>query len=243
MLYLLRYFQDRTEISKIYKNSEISSALIKFHSEYNDHIWHYPIVWIAGNMGDLNNLFTEIDLEGCILISPFKIDPKENQEFQHKSSFAEFIMGIKNRYTGDRNILTNVDHLTEDMAQKSLQLSGYMGTERNYGLMVQREKKFIRERDCYGVMNANDLVSRGAIMSKTDQYSSIGAFFTREDQRGKGFATMIINKMLDEAAKYSSNSCLFVNSENSSAISLYSRIGFKIIGEAYFTDFGTGLKP
>ena len=243
MLYLLRKFQDRTEISITYKNFEISSTLVKFHSEYNDNIWHDPIVWAAGKIGDLYNLLNEINLEGCILISQFKIDLKKNQELQQRNSFTEFIMGIKNRHTGYRDALTNVMSLTEDMAYKSLQLSGYNGTERDYDLMVHREKKFIRERDCYGVMNANDLASRGAIMSKTDQYSSIGAFFTRPDQRGKGFATMIIDKILDKAAGYSTNSCLFVNAENRSAVSLYRRIGFTVIGEAYFTDFGTGLRP
>jgi ribosomal protein S18 acetylase RimI-like enzyme len=243
MLHLIRNFKDRTEISVFYRNLEISSVLVKFHSEYNDHIWHDPIMWVAGNKRDSRSILDETDLENCILISQNKFEWGNYGKFKGIGNFHELIMGIENHNSDKSNNPAKVRQLNKDMAVESLHLSGIIDNENNFDFLVQREMKFISERICFGVVDADKLLSRGAIMSTTEKYSSVGAFFTSRDNRGKGFATLIIGKILEKASEYSKNSCLFVNSRNSAAISLYRKIGFEIIGEAYFTDFGTGLKP
>ena len=107
----------------------------------------------------------------------------------------------------------------------------------------EREENFLKERFCLGLYANGNLASRGAIMSITEDYASVGAFFTLKSLRNRGYGSIIVSEVIKQASVKSQNACLFVRSTNANAISLYSKLGFEIVGKAYFTDLGTGLTP
>ncbi len=140
--------------------------------------------------------------------------------------------------------IDGVRKLTTNDALQSLKLNvDIKNSNKILTQLISNEENFIRERICFGKFIDEKLVSRGAIMSIAGNYASVGAFYTIETERKKGYASDIIKATIMEASRHSKNACLFVRNNNSNAINLYKKLGFICTGHAWFHDIGTGLSP
>jgi predicted GNAT family acetyltransferase len=71
----------------------------------------------------------------------------------------------------------------------------------------------------------------------------IGGVYTHPTHRNKGYATLAVSKVTEQALRNAEAAALFVRSDNYPAIRAYEKIGYKKIGEKLWVDMGTGLRP
>jgi GNAT superfamily N-acetyltransferase len=238
----LNDFDKRSIVYFITDKNDIKACLLIFKSSYNDHIWHDPTIWIIGNNVYSEILMDKISNKKFVMMSLFNINEVVKIKFPEVKVFNENIMARKNDNI-DNGCRGDVRILSESDAMQSLKLNGNIEQNKDLRQLIEDEKRFINERICFGKFIDNKLVARGAIMSITGGYSSIGGFYTLETERRKGYMSGVINCVLNEAGKYSSNSCLFVRDNNDGAISLYKKSGFKPVNRIWFYDVNTGLSP
>ena len=244
MIATIRDYYDRCRVFVAGDLKNIAGVLVEFHSMYNNHIWFDPIVWISGSPDVSSKLLHERGYDKSIVISQTDFSSQLPVGYSRMRVFEEFIMRVDSDMLAPsvNNPDVEIRRLESADVEESLLFSGYGGEI--MGLKERkREENFLKERICLGLYSNGQLISRGAIMSVTEDYASVGAFFTLAGSRKKGYGSAIVTEVSKKASATSKYACLFVRSTNNEAISLYRKLGFKIADRAYFLDLGTGLSP
>ena len=244
MMAAIRDYPHRCRVFLAVDREYVAGVLVEFQSKYNSQIWFDPIIWITGNSDDSARLLQERGYEKAIVISQTDFSSQMQGKSRETRVHEEYTMTVDNRQLHERLEFqdTHVRRLESKDAEESLLLWGIQ-KENIDPFKKKHEENFIRERTCLGLFANGQLVSRGAVMSVTEEYASVGAFFTIAGARRKGYGSAIVGEVLRKASATSRFSCLFVRSSNNDAISLYRKLGFKITDKAYFIDMGTGLMP
>ena len=244
MIATIRDYYDRCRVFVAGDLKNIAGVLVEFHSMYNNHIWFDPIIWITGSPHVSSKLLHERGYDKSIVISQTDFSSQLPVEYSRMRVFEEFIMTVDTDMlpVSANNPDVEIRRLESADVEESLLFSGYGGEIMDLKER-KREENFLKERICLGLYSNGQLVSRGAIMSVTEDYASVGAFFTLAGSRKKGYGSAIVTEVSKKASATSKYACLFVRSTNNEAISLYRKLGFKIADRAYFLDLGTGLSP
>jgi len=94
-----------------------------------------------------------------------------------------------------------------------------------------------------GLVVNGKLVSVASVTTRILQTGTITGVETLEDFRGRGYATLVVSKAVEDALKHSETASLIVRKDNSAALHIYERLNFKTFGEVAWLDVGTGLLP
>jgi predicted GNAT family acetyltransferase len=108
---------------------------------------------------------------------------------------------------------------------------------------MRRYHGWIRRMPLYGVFIKGKLVACAGSFVQLPQVWIKGGVYTHPTERNKGYATQATSAITNEALKNAETAALFVRSDNCSAIKVYTKIGYRKIGEKLWVDVGTGLKP
>lgn len=119
----------------------------------------------------------------------------------------------------------------------------YSSGERQSARSEEGCKELLGKRRVYGVFTDSKLVSASVAVERLPEAWEIIGVFTDPDYRGRGFATMATSAATHESLKHAGGVSLWVGSENTPAIRVYQKLGYKKVGEAFWVDRGTGLKP
>ena len=101
----------------------------------------------------------------------------------------------------------------------------------------------ISKTSVYGVFINGELASCATSLVQLPEVWLIGGVYTHPNHRNKGYATLATSAITEETLKNAEYASLFVRNYNYSAIKVYEKIGYKKIGEKFWVDAGTGLKP
>jgi predicted GNAT family acetyltransferase len=78
----------------------------------------------------------------------------------------------------------------------------------------------------YGIRINNELVAMAGERLAVPGFREISAVVTHPEQVGKGYATLLMNRLLNDHAAVGLKSFLHVKEQNSRAIAIYRRMGF-----------------
>jgi GNAT superfamily N-acetyltransferase len=78
----------------------------------------------------------------------------------------------------------------------------------------------------YGIRISNELVAMAGERLAVPGFREISAVVTHPEHLGKGYATVLMNRLLNDHAAAGLKSFLHVNEQNSRAIAIYRRMGF-----------------
>ncbi len=95
----------------------------------------------------------------------------------------------------------------------------------------------------FGVFSDDSLASVASVVARLPRMAVIMGVETLQEFRGMGYATAVTSAATREALKHSESCLLFVRSDNSMAIHIYEKLGYKKVGEELWIDVGTGLVP
>lgn len=142
-------------------------------------------------------------------ISRYKISgqivtPKE----EHKEIMARFIT----------EFITEITYDAEKTAINENKANGFANA------MVNSNKLFLWEDD-------GKIVSMARIAHKTREYARINTVFTEREQRGKGYAGMLVGKMSEKLLEENIIPMLYADARNPASNAAYQKIGFVKYGE------------
>lgn len=93
----------------------------------------------------------------------------------------------------------------------------------------------------FAVSDGDDLCGYFAVKPESDDRFFLSKLYLRLDKRGQGTASQMLGRVFEEARRLGKRSVyLTVNKHNSHAIAVYTKTGFKVIGEPV-TDIGNGF--
>jgi predicted GNAT family acetyltransferase len=78
----------------------------------------------------------------------------------------------------------------------------------------------------YGIRIDNELVAMAGERLAVPGFREISAVVTHPEHLGKGYATLLMNRLLNDHADVGLKSFLHVKEQNSRAIAIYRRMGF-----------------
>ena len=108
---------------------------------------------------------------------------------------------------------------------------------------VSRYMNMISNMPIYGIYVNDQLISYAGSFIQIPEVWMIGGVYTHPGHRSRGYATLAISAVTEEALKNAEAVALFVRSDNYPAIKAYEKIGYKNVGKKLWVDVGTGLKP
>ncbi len=239
-------YPERTEVFTL-KLSGKKAYIVEFKSEYNPHIWYSPILWLFPTSNDLDEL--KIMLKNAI---------QRNTSFVALApvSYSNDSISIPNlriyrekllqKITSTRNIVNsqfNIRKLDESDAEQSIILSSTVEPNSIMCCPLKSERLFLLERETYGIYIDDILISRGSIMARVQNYSSVGGFVTHPNYRKMGFASALVGYICNLVQDRGQIPFLTVREDNFTALSLYTKLGFEDKGELLFIDYNSGVIP
>lgn len=132
------------------------------------------------------------------------VTPKE----EHKEIMARFIT----------EFITEITYDTEKTAINESKANGFANA------MVNSNNLFLWEDD-------GKIVSMARIAHKTGEYARINTVFTEREQRGKGYAGMLVGKMSEKLLEENRIPMLYADARNPASNAAYQKIGFVKYGE------------
>ena len=81
----------------------------------------------------------------------------------------------------------------------------------------------------YGIRIDNELVAMAGERLAVPGFREISAVVTHPEHTGRGYATLLMNLLLQDHATAGRKSFLHVSEQNSRAIAIYKRMGFVVL--------------
>jgi len=119
----------------------------------------------------------------------------------------------------------------------------YSSGEPQFARSEERCRELLDKQRVFGVFADNRLVSVAVAVERLPEAWEIIGVFTNPNYRGRGFATMATSVATEESSRHADGVSLWVGSDNVPAITVYQKLGYEKVGESYWVDVGTGLKP
>lgn len=87
-------------------------------------------------------------------------------------------------------------------------------------------KQKLRTNDMYFLRIGNDIVSKASTSQKSFNYTLVGGVFTWNHLRNRAYSTKLLQYLINDQFLKGYRSALFVNSDNTTAIHIYKKLGF-----------------
>ncbi len=112
----------------------------------------------------------------------------------------------------------------------------YTMLKKEQGIVLSEDEAFDRliKWRYYGVYYEGKLVSIACAYLRLPEIWIIGDVYTLKEYRGRGYAKIVTSAITRDAIYCSGKALLHVREDNISAIRVYSRLGYRIIGKKYW---------
>ncbi len=201
----------------------------------------YPSIIIDAELEAAETLLTLLPDEKAILFCPRELLAFVRTRVKDSGVYQETQMAIRK---GEERLIQNnpARRLTLDDAGSLATLYSEMG---NANRQVEPEpiRRQLALNPFYGIYDGGKLVSVAGLYVLMPEVCVIGGVFTHSAHRGRGFAKMTTSAVLECAFRISGLATLYVRSDNQPAIRVYEQLGFGKVGERFWVDLGTGLRP
>ncbi len=108
---------------------------------------------------------------------------------------------------------------------------------------VEEAAKLLQENVAFGLYEDGSLVSRALSHVRMPEGWGVSGVFTRQDRRGRGYASSVVSALAEAAFRETDSVMLFVRSDNAAAKSAYQKVGFSTVANRVFCDVGVGWSP
>ncbi|MGB9853706.1 MAG: GNAT family N-acetyltransferase [Candidatus Bathyarchaeales archaeon] len=201
----------------------------------------FPSIILEGESEVAKALIEYAPRSNFILHVPRDLMPMVAEKFPNAKCYVEDWMLVKRGHANFFNS-PEVRRLSDlEDARKLMML--FSTNEDRPQQSLKKNLERISKTPVYGVFINGELVSCAASLVQLPEAWLIGGVYTHPNHRNKGYATLATSAITGEALKNAEYATLFVRNDNYSAIRVYEKIGYKKIGEKFWVDVGTGLKP
>jgi ribosomal protein S18 acetylase RimI-like enzyme len=200
----------------------------------------FPSVVLECDDGSADRLIEHAPEDHFIMHAPMNLLSRIESKFPTARPYVEDWMLIKK---GEASFFRS-DHVQRLNTVDGLRLAALLSTGKGRPRVAEKKcTNWARENPMYGVFINGELVSCAGSFIQMPQIWVIGRVYTHPSQRNRGYATLAVSAITEEALGKSDSATLFVRSDNYPAIKAYEKIGYKKIGQKLWIDMGTGIKP
>jgi RimJ/RimL family protein N-acetyltransferase len=233
--YDIQYDPQHTTMYEAFENGNLKGYILIYTAT------DVPSIILECEEGVATALFEYAPQNGFIIHAPPSLLPSVQRKFPNEKHYVEnwmLIRGGKAHYY--RSELAR-RLSTEDDALRLAELVSNRNDRPARAL--KKYVEWITKMPVYGLFTNGRLVSYAGSFLQLPQVWMIGGVFTQPRHRNKGYATLAVSAITEEALRKAETAALFVRSDNYSAIRVYEKIGYEKIGEKLWVDIGTGLRP
>lgn len=94
-----------------------------------------------------------------------------------------------------------------------------------------------------GAFSGGKLAAVASLVAWLPEMAVVMGVETKQKYRGRGLGSAAVSAVVGEALRRSEACSLTVSSDNTPAIGLYRKLGFRKVGEDVWIDLGTGISP
>ncbi|MBN1245428.1 GNAT family N-acetyltransferase [Candidatus Bathyarchaeota archaeon] len=189
-------------------------------------IYNGCIVQVRGTREAVRLLLDEIDVEEVAVQAPLDCEDVAAGRFPvFEQKATVMLLSLKK---GEENIkvTTEPEKLSVDDADEIAELMREAYPEFWSVITAEGIKESFAEASWVGIRHKGKLVAFGKAVS-TPPVSHVAWVATHADYRNRGYATSILSALLKELFESSKTAFIYVLSDNSSAMQVYSAVGFK----------------
>jgi GNAT superfamily N-acetyltransferase len=233
--YDIQYDSEHTTMYAAFEDGEFKGYVLIYTAT------DVPSVILECEVGAAETLLARAPKDHFILHTSPSLLPAVQREFPEGRDYVEDWMLVKK---GQADFFKSefVRKLsTEDDASGLGQLIS--SREDRPKRALKRYVEWISRMPMHGVFLESRLVSYAGSFLQLPQVWMIGGVYTHPEFRNKGYATLAVSAITQEALEQSEAAALFVRADNCPAVKAYEKIGYRKIGEKVWVDMGTGLRP
>jgi len=98
-------------------------------------------------------------------------------------------------------------------------------------------ENWIKKLPVFGLFEGDKLVSAAGLLARSNYGGVIGGVFTHPKYRGRGYASKVVSATTNYILRESGLSALYLFSNNSAALRLYRKLGYKVHSRRVFIKF------
>jgi len=233
-LYDIQHDPEHTRMYAAFENGNLKGYILTYNAT------EFPSVVLECEKDAAEKLIEYAPKNQFIMHASLNLLPPIKRKFPKAKHYVGNWMLVKK---GEASFFKSelIRKLHSEDAQKLAML--VLGREGRSKKTVNRYINWISKMPLYGIFINNELISCASSFLQLPQIWIIGNVYTQPNHRNKGYATLALSAITEEALKHAETAALFVISDNYPAIKIYEKIGYKKIGEKLWVDVGTGRKP
>jgi len=233
--YDIQHKPEKTTMYAAFENSELKGYILIYTA------LDFPSVILECEESTAEKLIDYAPKNNFIIHAPQNLLSAVKRKLPEAKHYIENWMLVKKGQAKFfKSELTRKLCSNEDASKLAILLSTRKARPRG---KTSRYRDLIKNMPTYGVFVDNKLVSYAGSFIQLPQVWMIGGVYTHPNHRNKGYATLAISAVTEEALAKAETAALFVRSDNYPAIRVYEKIGYRKIGEKLWIDVGTGLMP
>lgn len=200
-----------------------------------------PMVTLDGEEHAAHKLLEFLPKGNMILFCPPTLLNIVKNKFPEANCYPEYKMYVGK---GKERLIT--PNLAERLEPKHASLLVDLYSTSRPGeprMSEQRIRELLEKCGFHGIFEGCRLVSAAVSVKRLPEVGEVIGVFTHPNYRGKGFGKMVVSAATNDVLKHAEGSILFVGADNTPAIKVYEKLGYRKIDEPYWVDIGTGTRP
>jgi RimJ/RimL family protein N-acetyltransferase len=233
--YDLQYEPQNTTVYATFENENLKGYILIYTA------LEFPSVILECDEDAAGKLIEYAPENQFIVHTPPNLLPAIMKRFPDAKHYMENWMQVKK---GQAKFFRSIVVCRLRTVEDASKLANLLSTRKDrLAETVSRYVNLVSKTPTYGVFINNELVAYAGSFCQLPQVWMIGGVFTHPDCRNRGYATLAVSAVTEEALKNAESAALFVRSDNYPAIRAYEKIGYKKIGEKLWVDVGAGRSP
>ena len=223
-IYDLQHLRDKTKAWIALSNNKLLGYMVEYDKR---------VLTMRGNEECTIRLLKNSDLTTPL----FNIEPRHlakiKRLYEPTEPVDQMTLGRITTFLTMENTQTSftpkIQHRVQEVTKESAQaVSDLLGVD------FQRTQDFLRGL-AFGIFKRNKLVSFAASPEMLEDLAIIRGVQTALEKRNKGYATSVCSVLVERLHQQGKNVMLYVSKDNSPAIKVYRKIGFKETGHLFLS--------
>jgi predicted GNAT family acetyltransferase len=209
--------KEQTKILMAMENEQIEGLML---------IYRDYVIQLRGNRAAARLLLDGLTLEKVELQAPLDCEDIVLNKFRNAKIKQKMMLMHLRKGEENIQITTTPVKLGLNNAEEVVELLKRADPEWWGETSVENMRRSLQDALWMGIKQDQRIVSAG-MTRLTDFGSNVGVAATQEEYRNRGYATSIVSALVGEILKTSSTAIIHVITDNTPAVRVYSKVGFK----------------
>lgn len=201
-----------------------------------------PMARLDGEKKPARKLLEVVPSENMVLFCPPRLVNVVKNKFPRAHCYPEHQMHVAK---GQERLIT--PNLAQRLGSGDASLLAELYSSGGQRFLSRRSegrcRAFLEKYHVYGIFEDDRLVSVAAAVKRLPEVGEITGVLTHPDYRRRSFGATTTSAATEDVLLHAGGANLYVGADNTPAIKMYEKLGYRKINDWYWVDIGTGSKP